>query len=159
VLVMAARFHRRFECHLVTRPTSMVTGGVCDPATGQTAAATVDRSNLTCIGACRDIHTDSASGLQAHHDMFGFGDHRNGSWRCRRKCHSDRLQLGVGHTPAMVFAHVNRDVEEHDVTAAGGGDACKGNAFSIGAKWNVATGYVGGQFIKARTELSGNMAA
>jgi predicted porin len=31
----------------------------------------------------------------------------------------------------------------------GGSDQYKRNAFSIGAKWNIATGYVGAQYIQA----------
>ena len=105
---------------------------------------------------------------EAHHDMFGFGAITgNGSWQAaggNADSSSDYgFQLGVGYTFGDIFAYVNFEMLKYkdDVTAAGGGgDASyKRNAFSIGAKWNVATGYVGGQFIKAMDgSCSGNMA-
>ena len=105
---------------------------------------------------------------EAHHDMFGFGAITgNGSWQAvggNADSSSDYgFQLGVGYTFGDIFAYVNFEMLKYkdDVTAAGGGgDASyKRNAFSIGAKWNVATGYVGGQFIKAFDgSCSGNIA-
>jgi predicted porin len=60
------------------------------------------------------------------------------------------LQLGVGYTFGDIFAYVNFEQLKYSTDLmTGGSDEYKRNAFSIGAKWNVATGYVGGQFIKA----------
>jgi len=60
------------------------------------------------------------------------------------------VQLGVGYTFGDIFAYVNFEQLKYDSTILTGGDATyKRNAFSVAAKWNIATGYVGGQFIKA----------
>ncbi|HTS54608.1 MAG TPA: porin [Burkholderiales bacterium] len=59
-------------------------------------------------------------------------------------------QLGVGYTFGDVFAYVNFEkLHYNDDLAAGGSATYKRNAWSIGAKWNLASGYVGGQFIQA----------
>ena len=69
------------------------------------------------------------------------------------------VQLGVGYTFGDIFAYVNfEQLKYSSDLVTGGSDEYKRNAFSIGAKWNVSTGYVGGQFIKAMSgscELAG----
>jgi len=104
---------------------------------------------------------------EQHHDMFGFGAINGfGSWQAiGGNADSSKdygVQLGVGYTFGDIFAYVNFELLKYqdDVTpGAGGGTAeYKRNAFSIGAKWNVATGYIGGQFIKAFDgKCSGNI--
>ncbi len=60
------------------------------------------------------------------------------------------VQVGVGYTFGDIFAYVNfEQLKYKDDIVTGGSAEYKRNAFSIGAKWNIATGYVGGQFIKA----------
>ena len=97
---------------------------------------------------------------EMHHDMFGFGAITPAaSWQGNvgtADTSSDYgVQLGVGYTFGDIFAYVNFEMLKYQSTldpglVPGGGDATyKRNAFSVGAKWNVATGYFGGQFIKA----------
>jgi len=73
------------------------------------------------------------------------------------------LQLGVGYSFGDIFAYVNFEQLKYqdDVNPGFGGGTVsyKRNAWSIGAKWNIATGYVGGQFIDAlNASCSGNVA-
>jgi predicted porin len=92
---------------------------------------------------------------EQHHDMFGlaainpafstgFGGQSSKDWG---------LQLGVGYTFGDIFAYVNFEQLKYEETLnaafiPGGGSASyKRNAFSVGAKWNIATGYIGGQVI------------
>jgi predicted porin len=69
------------------------------------------------------------------------------------------IQLGVGYTFGDIFAYVNYEYLKYKtelnplVLGTGGSAEYKRSAFSIGAKWTVATGYVGAQFIDA---LSGS---
>jgi predicted porin len=95
---------------------------------------------------------------EAHHDMFGWGAINSfGSWQGaagNADSSSDYgVQLGVGYTFGDIFAYVNFEMlkyqDEVNPGAGGGTAEYKRNAFSVGAKWNLATGYVGGQFIKA----------
>jgi hypothetical protein len=97
---------------------------------------------------------------EQHHDMFGFGAITGAaSWQGAGGTSDTSkdygVQLGVGYTFGDIFAYVNFEMLKYQVTSdpnqiAGGGDTSyKRNAFSVGAKWNVATGYFGGQFIKA----------
>src|SRR5262245_34297622 len=97
---------------------------------------------------------------EAHHDMFGFGAITPGaSWSgaggVGQSSSDYGVQLGVGYTFGDIFVYGNFEylkykTEVDGSIVAGGGDATyKRNAFSVGAKWNIATGYVGGQFIKA----------
>jgi len=61
--------------------------------------------------------------------------------------------VGVGYTFGDIFVYGNFEYLKYkdDVDPQfGGGDlSYKRNAFSVGGKWNIATGYVGAQFIKA----------
>ena len=97
---------------------------------------------------------------EMHHDMFGLGAIAPGAggWVGNGNGTGDSssdygLQLGVGYTFGDIFAYVNFEQLKYKIDVDpifGGGSAdYKRNAFSIGAKWNIATGYVGGQFIKA----------
>jgi predicted porin len=96
-----------------------------------------------------------------HHDMFGMAivtplAGTPGSTGGATLSSKDTgIQVGVGYTFGDIFAYVNYEQLKYktdlnpDIVAGGGTAEYKRNAFSIGAKWNLATGYVGGQFIKA----------
>jgi predicted porin len=96
---------------------------------------------------------------EQHHDMFGFGAITPAaSWQGTGVGVADSskdygVQLGAGYTFGDIFAYINFEMLKYqdDVNPAAGGGTIsyKRNAMSIGAKWNVSTGYVGGQFIKA----------
>jgi len=97
---------------------------------------------------------------EQHHDMFGFGaiSPGLGGWLGNAQGGADSssdygLQLGVGYTFGDIFAYVNFEqlkYKDNVDPIFGGGEATyKRNAWSIGAKWNIATGYVGAQFIDA----------
>ncbi|HXX11786.1 MAG TPA: porin [Burkholderiales bacterium] len=120
---------------------------------------------------------------EQHHDMFGFGaisgnsfattgalagQFHGGGWiSSGGSADSSKdygVQLGVGYTFGDIFAFVNFEQLKYqdDIDPVFGGNTAtyKRNAWSIGAKWNVATGYVGGQFINAlNASCDGNIAA
>jgi len=108
---------------------------------------------------------------EQHHDMFGFGAITPAaSWQGAAgvaDSSSDYgVQVGVGYTFGDIFVYGNFEALKYkdDVNPGfGGGEITyKRNAFSIGAKWNIATGYVGGQFIKAfdgKCEFTATIAA
>ena len=97
---------------------------------------------------------------EQHEDMFGLGVITNqggGQWigagGAADSSKDYGLQVGVGYTFGDIFAYVNFEQLKYqdniDPTFGGGTADYKRNAWSIGAKWNIATGYVGGQFIDA----------
>ena len=92
---------------------------------------------------------------EQHQDMFGLGGiTSSGSWVGAggngTSSKDYGIQVGVGYTFGDIFAYVNFEQLKYKEDVVTGGEAeYKRNAFSIGAKWNIATGYVGGQFIKA----------
>ncbi len=96
---------------------------------------------------------------EQHKDNFGLaavtpigGYIGNGGQAVESKDHG--IQIGVGYTFGDIFAYVNfEELNYNSALVTGGNDTYKRNAFSIGAKWNVATGYVGGQVVDA---LSGS---
>jgi len=109
---------------------------------------------------------------EQHNDMFGLGPITNGgggqwigSGIAGGNADSSKdygVQLGVGYTFGDIFAYVNFEQlkyqDDVDPIAGGGTASYKRNAWSIGAKWNVSTGYVGGQFIDAlNASCSGNL--
>ena len=104
-----------------------------------------------------------------HHDMFGFGAFTGGGagWQGQGGVADSSkdygVQVGVGYTFGDIFAYVNFEQlkyeEEIDPIFGGGSVSYKRNAWSIGAKWNIATGYVGAQFIDAlNATCDGNIA-
>jgi predicted porin len=108
------------------------------------------------IGTSMPIQAWAA--YEQHHDMFGFGAITPaaswiGATGVGDTSKDYGVQVGVGYTFGDIFAYVNFESlkykDEVDPLFGGGDLTYKRNAFSIGAKWNVATGYVGGQFIKA----------
>jgi predicted porin len=143
------------------------TGGVYAtlPLSARTAAATGGSINpyLWGIGGKyvgTSLPIQAWAAYEQHHDMFGFGAITGAaSWQGAGGSSDTSkdygVQLGVGYTFGDIFAYVNFEMLKYQVTSdpsiiAGGGDSTyKRNAFSVGAKWNVATGYFGGQFIKA----------
>ena len=97
---------------------------------------------------------------EQHHDMFGFGAITGpggagwqGAGGVADSSSDYGFQVGVGYTFGDIFVYGNFEMLKYqsDVNPGfGGGEiSYKRNAASIGAKWNIATGYVGGQFIKA----------
>ncbi len=104
---------------------------------------------------------------ESHRDMFGMaainpalGWNGNGAGGVATGSSDKGAQLGLGYTfgDVFVFANFERLQYKSDATVVGtlGATAAgqfeyKRNAFGFGAKWNLATGYVGGQFIKANS--------
>jgi predicted porin len=98
-----------------------------------------------------------------HRDSFGMaainpagGWNGNGAGGEGTSSSDKGYQLGGGYTFGDVFLFLifeRLDYKTNGTFAAFGGAAgqiqYRRNAFDLGAKWNIATGYVGGQFIKA----------
>jgi predicted porin len=61
------------------------------------------------------------------------------------------LQVGAGYTlgDVFIFANFEQLKYESDGVAVGGLSEYKRNAYSVGVKWNIATGYVGAQYMQA----------
>lgn len=61
------------------------------------------------------------------------------------------LQLGAGYTLGDIFIFANFEELKYksDGVLAGGVSEYKRNAYSVGVKWNIATGYVGAQYMQA----------
>ena len=61
------------------------------------------------------------------------------------------LQVGVGYTlgDIFIFGIFEQLKYDADGLAVGLVDEYKRNALTIGAKWNIATGYIGGQYMQA----------
>jgi predicted porin len=94
---------------------------------------------------------------EKHSDLFGInviaGSVGTGS-------DDDGIQLGLGYTLGDIFIFGNYEMltYEADGVAAGGVNNYERDAFSIGVKWNLASGYIGAQYInalEADCELSG----
>jgi predicted porin len=95
-----------------------------------------------------------------HHDVFGLnaisiqgGAANNtlpGGGNGANTSSDHGIQVGVGYTFGDIFAYVNFEQLKYStsgITTAGLINEYKRNAWSIGAKWNIATGYVGAQFV------------
>jgi predicted porin len=146
------------------------TGGVYFTLPAYTTSANVTTSNaginpmlwglgVKYVGTSMPIQAWFA--YENHHDMFGTAavnpalgtPSSTGGVTLSSK--DTGIQLGVGYTFGDIFAYINYEQLKYetqinpDLIAGGGTAEYKRNAFSIGAKWNLATGYVGGQFIKA----------
>jgi len=61
-------------------------------------------------------------------------------------------QVGVGYTLGDIFMYANFEQLKYEADGLAGPTTSqyKRKAWSIGAKWNIATGYVGGQYIQAQ---------
>jgi len=61
-------------------------------------------------------------------------------------------QLGVGYTLGDIFMFANFEQLKYQADGLAGATVSeyKRKAWSVGAKWNIATGYVGGQYIQAQ---------
>jgi predicted porin len=94
---------------------------------------------------------------EVHKDMFGLATvNPAGGWNgdatggTGTGSSDSGLQLGVGYTFGDIFAYMNFEMLRYETDLTSGGTPeYKRNAWSIGAKWNLATGYMGGQFIIA----------
>ena len=62
------------------------------------------------------------------------------------------IQVGVGYTLGDLFFYANFEQLKYQTDGLSGPivDEYKRNAWSIAGKWNVATGYIGAQFIQAQ---------
>jgi len=99
---------------------------------------------------------------EQHSDMFGgaavnplLGWNGNGAGGVSTGSSDKGFQFGLGYTFGDVFIFANFERLQYKSDATIGGAAgqfeYKRNAFGFGGKWNLATGYVGGQFIKANS--------
>jgi predicted porin len=145
------------------------TGGVYMTLPAYTSAANVTNNvagtnpmlwgvGVKYVGTSMPIQAWAA--YEAHHDMFGLaaitpaGGTPASTGGTTVSSKDTGMQLGVGYTFGDIFAYINYEQLKYqtegnaDLGNAGTAEY-KRNAFSIGAKWNIATGYVGGQFIKA----------
>jgi predicted porin len=97
-----------------------------------------------------------------HRDMFGLaavnplgGAVANGAAGASTSSTDKAFQLGGGYTFGDVFVFLileRLNYKSNGTFGAIAGQAeYKRNAFDIGAKWNLATGYLGAQFIKANS--------
>jgi len=86
---------------------------------------------------------------ESHKDLFGLDAIRGPSAATSSKDHG--IQAGVGYTlgDIFVFGIFEQLKYNEDGLAGAAIDQYKRNAFDIGVKWNIATGYVGAQFIDA----------
>jgi predicted porin len=91
---------------------------------------------------------------EGHHDLFGLNV-VPGQLGSGTSSKDYGIQFGVGYTFGDIFAYFNfehLDYKNSGVAAVAGLlTEYKRNAESIGVKWNVATGYFGGQVILAQT--------
>jgi predicted porin len=62
------------------------------------------------------------------------------------------IQLGIGYTLGDIFIFANWEQLKYEAEGLGGAaiDEYKRNAWSIGTKWNLPTGYVGAQYMQAQ---------
>ncbi len=99
-----------------------------------------------------------------HNDMFGLaainpqgGAVANGAAGSSTSSSDKGVQFGMGYTFGDVFIFANfEQVAVQDRRNLRGRSSrrpgeYKRNAYGIGVKWNLSTGYVGGQFIKANS--------
>jgi len=85
-----------------------------------------------------------------HKDLYGLNAITNTAAAATST--SDKgLQIGGGYTLGDIFFYVNFEELKYDADGLGGTtvNEYKRNAWSVGVKWNIATGYVGAQFIDA----------
>lgn len=90
-----------------------------------------------------------------HKDMFGLnvitGGATLGNGATGSKDHA--IQVGGGYTLGDIFIFANYEQLKYEADGLGTIGALneyKRNAWSIGAKWNIPTGYIGGQYIQAQ---------
>ena len=62
------------------------------------------------------------------------------------------IQVGVGYTLGDIFMYANFEQLKYSVDGLAGAivNEYKRNAWSLAAKWNVATGYIGAQYVQAQ---------
>jgi len=87
---------------------------------------------------------------EQHKDMYGLNV-ITGTAGLANSTKDKGLQIGAGYTLGDIFVYINWEQLKYDADGLAGAtvDEYKRNAFSIGVKWNIATGYVGAQFIDA----------
>ena len=89
---------------------------------------------------------------EQHDDLFGVNAITGAAGLGAGSSSDDNgLQLGVGYTLGDIFIFANYEMLEYetDGMAAGLVNNYERDAFSIGVKWNLASGYVGAQYIQA----------
>jgi predicted porin len=87
-----------------------------------------------------------------HRDLYGLNVITGGATAAATSTHDYGVQVGVGYTVGDIFVfanfeHLKYGAEGLPVAAV---DEYKRNAWSVGAKWNVPTGYVGAQYMQAQ---------
>jgi len=87
--------------------------------------------------------------IELHDDMFGLEaitGVTNGTGS-----DDQGIQVGVGYTLGDIFIFANYEMLEYELDGAAAGTVSKyeRDAASIGVKWNLASGYVGAQYIMA----------
>ena len=88
---------------------------------------------------------------EKHTDLFGLAIMSPGAVAATST--KDRgIQLGIGYTLGDIFVFANWEQLKYEGEGLGGAaiDQYKRNAWSIGTKWNLPTGYVGAQYMQAQ---------
>jgi predicted porin len=87
---------------------------------------------------------------EEHDDMFGIEAIAGPNTTGASGSDDSGLQIGLGYTLGDIFIFANYEMLEYEgdgVTA--GVSQYERDAFSVGVKWNLASGYVGAQYIQA----------
>ena len=96
-----------------------------------------------------------------HHDLFGLSVIKNPASAQTvsiipgngqgTSSHDSAVQLGVGYTLGDIFIFANFEALKYETDGLVGFQVkeYKRKAYSIGAKWNIPTGYIGGQWMQA----------
>jgi predicted porin len=85
-----------------------------------------------------------------HADMYGLNV-ITGTAGTANSTSDTGWQIGVGYTLGDIFMYGNYEQLKYKADGLAGAavNEYKRNAYSLGVKWNIATGYVGGQWIQA----------
>jgi predicted porin len=124
-------------------------------STGGAPAGTADNPSLWGFGA-KYVGTTMPlqvwGAYEQHKDFYGLAVITGNTGAGATGSKDKGLQFGVGYTFGDIFAFANWEQlkYESDNVIAGNLNEYKRNAYSIGMKWNLATGYVGAQWVAAR---------
>jgi len=94
---------------------------------------------------------------EKHDDLFGLNVI---SGATGTSSDDSAIQVGAGYTLGDIFIFANYELLDYELDGAGAGQVndYDRDAFSIGVKWNLASGYIGAQYImamEADCDLSG----
>lgn len=89
---------------------------------------------------------------EKHKDMFGL-EVITGTAAGASSTKDHGIQVGAGYTIADIFVFANWEQLKYEADGLAGAtvNEYKRNAFSIGLKWNLPTGYVGAQYMQAQS--------